>query len=90
MKYLSRTEIFAKILSSAAGERGILPIRLMYTAFLSYDQSKEYFDILLKHGLLKHDVGTKEYRTTEKGLEYLKLYEEMRTLISIQPDEEGV
>ena len=79
MKYRSRTEIFATILSSAAGERGILPIRLMYTSFLSYDQSKEYFDILLKHGLLKRDLGTKAYRTTKKGLEYLKLYKEMRT-----------
>jgi predicted transcriptional regulator len=90
MKYRSRTEIFATILSSAAGERGILPIRLMYTSFLSYDQSKEYFDILLKYGLLKRDLGTKKYRTTEKGLEYLKLYKEMRTLIKFQPDEDGV
>ena len=62
----------------------------MYTSFLSYDQSKEYFDILLKHGLLKRDLGTKAYRTTKKGLEYLKLYKEMRTLIKFQPDEEGV
>ncbi|HEX9320357.1 MAG TPA: winged helix-turn-helix domain-containing protein [Nitrososphaeraceae archaeon] len=90
MKYRSRTDIFATILSSAAGERGILPIRLMYSAFLSYDQSKEYFEILLRNGLLRQDLNTKEYRTTGKGLKYLKLYKEMKELVKILPTDEGV
>lgn len=90
MKYRSRTDIFATILSSAARERGILPIRLMYTAFLSYDQSKEYFEILLRNGLLRQDEDTKEYYTTAKGLEYLMLYKQMKELIKILPTDEGI
>ncbi len=50
MKNRSRTDKFDSILGSATGERAILPIRLMHTVFLSFDQSKEYFKILLKHG----------------------------------------
>lgn len=66
MKYRSRTEIFATILSSAVGKRDILPIRLMYTVYLPYDQSKEYFGILGKNGLLRQDKRLKNIEQQRK------------------------
>jgi predicted transcriptional regulator len=84
MKYRSRTELIAVILSSAAVEKGVLLTRIMYTSFLSYGQMKQYFGLLLDHGLLEYEEEYKVYKTTKKGLQYLELYEEMDELIRIK------
>lgn len=52
----------------------------MYKAFLSYAQIKEYLPILLENNLLELDNAGK-YRTTEKGVRFLKMNEEIQELI---------
>ena len=76
-KYRSRTEIAAQILQSANGHNDITKTRLMYNVFLSYAQLKEYLALLIQNGLLEYLSGTKSYKTTEKGLRFLKIYEKM-------------
>ena len=78
VKYRSRTEIVAMILEAANG--GATKTKIMYKAFLSYAQLREYFSVLLENNLLYID-GDHTYRTTEKGLNFLKMHNEIGELL---------
>ncbi len=71
MKYRSRTEIASRILESASG--GTTKTKIMYKAFLSYAQLKEYLAVLEENGLLAYDKGEQIYKTTQKGLHFLDI-----------------
>ena len=62
MKYRSRSEIVAIILEAANG--GTTRTRIMYKAFLSFAQLKEYLSMLLEKGLIEYEEGTRRYKTT--------------------------
>ena len=79
MKYRSRTEIVAIILESANG--GGTKTKIMYKAFLSYNQLREYLSVLIENNLLEYLEGTKKFRTTEKGLYFLKMHNEIGELL---------
>ena len=53
----------------------------MYKAFLSYSQIREYLSILIENKLLEYLEGTKKFRTTEKGLYFLKMHNEIGELL---------
>ena len=78
MKYRSRTEIVSNILNAANG--GATRTKIMYKAFLSYSQLKEYLSVLVENNLLESQEGTQTYKTTEKGLIFLKTNNEMEEL----------
>jgi predicted transcriptional regulator len=84
VKYRSRTDIIAAILSSAAGEKGALLTRIMYTSFLSYPQLKQFLQFLIEHGLIEHNELNKVYQTTRKGFQYLELFRQMEELVKIE------
>jgi predicted transcriptional regulator len=46
---------------------GVLKTKIMYEAFLSFYQLKEYVALLMRNSLLEHDELKKTYKTTEKG-----------------------
>jgi predicted transcriptional regulator len=73
----SRTEIVSSILDAANGG-GASKTKIMYTAFLSYNQLNEYLSLLTD--ILEYLDGTNKFKTTEKGLKYLKMYNEIRKL----------
>ena len=75
MKYRSRTEIVAMILDAANG--GTTKTRIMYKAFLSYAQLKEYLSVLVENNLIEYLDGIQVYKTTEKGLKFLKMHSEI-------------
>ena len=75
----SRTEIISNILDSANG--GASKTKIMYTAFLSYNQLKEYLSILIENNLIEYLDGTHKFKTTEKGLNLLKMHNEMAELL---------
>ena len=75
----SRTEIVAMILDAANG--GTTKTKIMYFAFLSYNQVKEYLSILIENNLIEYLEGTNKFRTTEKGLNYLKMHTEIGELL---------
>ena len=75
----SRTEIIANILDAANG--GTTKTKIMYIVFLSYNQLNEYLSILIENNLIEYLDGTKTFKTTEKGLLYLKMHNEIGELL---------
>ena len=76
----SRTEIVSNILDAADGE-GETKTKIMYFAFLSYTQVHEYLSILIENNLIEYIDGTQTYKTTEEGLHFLKMHNEIRKLL---------
>ena len=81
MKYRSRTDIVALILEAANG--GATKTKIMYKAFLSYAQLKEYLTVLLEKDVLEYEDEIQLFRTTEKGLRLLQMYNQFDELMSI-------
>jgi predicted transcriptional regulator len=79
MKYRSRTEIVSMILEAANG--GATKTRIMYKAFLSYAQLREYLSVLIENNLLEYLEGVQTYKTTEKGFNLLKMHNEIGELL---------
>ena len=79
MRYRSRTEITAMILDAANKET--TKTKIMYNAYLSYNQLKEFLSILIENNLIEYLDETQTYKTTEKGLNFLKLHREMAELL---------
>jgi predicted transcriptional regulator len=71
MKYRSRTDIIGLILEAANG--GATKTKIMYKAFLSYAQLKEYLTVSLQNGLLEYEERRQNFRTTEKGIQLLNM-----------------
>ena len=78
MKYRSRTDIVSQILDAANG--GTTKTKIMYKAFLSYAQLKEYLSILVENGLLKYDEAEQKYHITDKGTKFMRVYQHMDEL----------
>jgi len=76
----SRTEIMESILDAANG-KGETKTKIMYFAFLSYNQLNEYLSLLIENNLIEYLDGTKTFRTTEKGLHFLKMNNEIKKLL---------
>ena len=77
----SRTEIVGNILDAATG--GTTKTKIMYYAFLSYNQLNEYLSILIENNLIEYLDGTKTFKTTEKGLFFLKIHNEIGELLKV-------
>ena len=80
MKYRSRTEIVAMILESARS--GATKTKIMYKAYLSYTQVKEYITFLQDNELLAYEEGTQLYKISEKGYKFLHSYGEISELVA--------
>jgi predicted transcriptional regulator len=81
MKYRSRIEIMSQILEAANGG-GATRTKIMYKAFLSFIQLREFLMVLTKSDLLSYDGETQTFKTTEKGLRFLDAYKQF---LSISP-----
>ena len=79
MKYRSRTEIVAMILEAANGSA--TKTKIVYKAFLSYSQLREYLSVLIENNLLEYLEGSQTYKTTEKGLNLLRMHNEIGELL---------
>jgi predicted transcriptional regulator len=78
----SRTEIVAMILDAAKGG-GETKTKIMYFAFLSYNQVKEYLSLLIANNLIEYLDGTNKFKTTEKGLYFIKMHNEIGKILPI-------
>ena len=81
MKYRSRTDIISSILESANG--GTTKTKIMYMAFLSYAQLKEYLSVLIENDLLEYIEGEAKYKTTPKGHKFLRTFAEIGDMVSV-------
>ncbi|MGZ5471352.1 MAG: winged helix-turn-helix domain-containing protein [Nitrososphaeraceae archaeon] len=79
MNYRSRTEIVSMILDVANG--GATKTKIMYKAMLSYNKLKNYLYVMIENNLLEYLDGTHEFKTTEKGLFFLKMHNELGELL---------
>jgi predicted transcriptional regulator len=79
MNYRSRTEIVSMILDIANG--GATKTKIMYKAMLSYNQLKNYLTVLIENNLIEYHGESKIFRTTEKGLIFLKKHNEICELL---------
>ena len=79
MKYRGRTEIVSNILEAANGRA--TKTKIMYSAFLSYSQLKDYLSVLIENNLIEYIEGTQTYKTTEKGLNFIKMHNEIGELL---------
>jgi predicted transcriptional regulator len=80
VKYRRRDEIIRSILDSTTGD-GTTKTRIMYSSFLSYPQLIEYLDYLTGHSLIAHDISTKVYKITPKGLKLLNICNEIEEMV---------
>jgi predicted transcriptional regulator len=82
MKYRSRTELASNILEAANGGRGATKTKIMYKAFLSYAQLKDYLAMLIENSLLSREGDN--YKTTSKGIRFLQTTRELGSLLEVQ------
>jgi len=75
-KYRNRTEIIASVLEATNGT-GASKTRIMFNAYLSYEQLNEYLNELLDKELLAYDLHTRTYHIAPKGSKFLELYSEL-------------
>jgi len=83
MKNRSGIDIMAKILHAANERSGAGRTKILYRAFLSYAQLKEYLQVLTERGLLRYDVDAQTFKTTQKGLRFLDTYNQINDAIKI-------
>ena len=74
------------ILEAANG--GATKTKIMYKAFLSYAQLREYLSVLIANNLLDYIEGSQTYKTTEKGLNFLKMNNEIAGLLQTSEKQE--
>jgi predicted transcriptional regulator len=84
-KYRSRTEIIHDILHTANSDgNGVVQTKIMYNAFLSYHQVREYLILLIDNGLIQHDLDSRRFKITEKGIRFLQLCDQIGDLVEAE------
>lgn len=79
MKYRDKNEIIAQILESANGNRVRLT-KIMYDVYISHTVTKEYLTLLIERGLIQYLDGERTFKTTEKGMNFLRIYSKAHEL----------
>ncbi len=82
MKYRSRFAIASNILQVARAGNAT-KTRLMYGSFLSFAQINDYLEFLLANTLIMRDETSHIYSLTEKGVRFLRIYDEITQLIPL-------
>ena len=85
MKYRSRTELASSILEAANGG-GATKTKIMYKAFLSYAQLKDYLAMLIENSLLSREGDI--YKTTSKGIGFLQTTRQLSDLVEVHASQQ--
>jgi predicted transcriptional regulator len=83
MKNRDRMDIVSRILESANGGSGATRTKIMYNAFLSHGQLKQYLTTLTDNDLVRYDSLSQTFKTTEKGLRFIKTYSQMDQMTKV-------
>ncbi|MFL6461116.1 MAG: winged helix-turn-helix domain-containing protein [Nitrososphaeraceae archaeon] len=83
MKHRSKVEIIADILETIMADSSMSSSKIMYKAFLSYKQLKEYVPLLLQNELIRHGEKDRTFMITDKGLYYLEMYNNLPEFVGI-------
>jgi predicted transcriptional regulator len=68
------------MLEAAMG--GATKTKIMYKGYLSYNQLKEYLEVLLANGLIEYKQGEEKFYTTSKGMKFLGISTQLDLLVS--------
>jgi predicted transcriptional regulator len=82
-RYRNRFEIASTILHVVM-DGDSTKTKLMYGSFLSFAQINEYLSFLLANELINKERGTRVFTLTEKGVSFLRVYEELSSMV--RPD----
>jgi predicted transcriptional regulator len=63
--------------------QGATKTRIMYSAYLSYAQLKEYLGFLLERDLVRYEEGSGLYKLSERGMKVLQAYEGISDMIAL-------
>jgi predicted transcriptional regulator len=80
IKYRDRIDIVSQVLEIANGG-DVTKSKIMYKAFLSHNQLKQYLTVLTGNDLLSYDLVSQTFKTTEKGLRYLDAYNQIGDIV---------
>jgi predicted transcriptional regulator len=81
--YRDRIDIISQILEIANGS-DTRKTRIMSRAFLSHSKLNKYLSILTKGDLLRYYGDTQTFKTTEKGIRFLDIRNEIDEMIKVQ------
>jgi len=81
MKTRNTDQTITSILCAAFD--GITKTKIMYKAFITYDQLNDYLSLLVEKGLIEYTEGERLYRTTPKGVDFLNHSESPRPKVLV-------
>jgi predicted transcriptional regulator len=80
MRYRSRLDIISSVMR-VASRNGASRTRIMYGAYISSRQAKEYLALLTEQGLVAYDGSGQVYKLTDRGRQFLKAADRMGRLV---------
>jgi predicted transcriptional regulator len=84
MRYRTREEIFAAILTSTGSGRPMTLNKIVFYCYLPHSAAVKSTAILVQKGLLEFDRLDRIFRTTDKGFKYLELHNEMNKVFEFE------
>lgn len=81
MAFRTRQELFASILQSVERNGKARITRIMYESFTSYKSVSRNIRELIELGLLRYDDKSKIFGITDKGYEFLQVFDELNDMV---------
>jgi predicted transcriptional regulator len=81
MRHRIKPEIIWQLLEAANG-RTVTKTELTYSAFVSHSQLQKYLVMLVEDGFIEYDSENRVCKTSNKGLEFLRLYNQVAEIVS--------
>ena len=90
MKYRDRAEIIGLILQAVEGEP-LTCSKIMYQMMLNFKQVTDYTSLLIQQELLSYSKLDRKYIITDKGRQFLALFNETNKLLmaTTTPEDDG-
>ena len=80
MKHRSKEEIAALVLEAIVNTHRPTQTMIMYKAYLTHIQLKEFLASLIEKGLIEYHKLERIYTITEKGIHFLEVYNQLNQL----------
>lgn len=80
MKHRSKEEIAALVLEAIVNTHRPTQTMIMYKAYLTHVQLKEFLASLMEMGLIEYHKLERIYTITEKGMHFLEVYNQLNQL----------
>jgi predicted transcriptional regulator len=80
LKHRSKEEIAALVLEAIVNTHRPTQTMIMYKAYLTHVQLKEFLASLMEQGLIEYHKLERIYTITEKGMHFLEVYNQLNQL----------